>query len=126
MKREFINISGLPVSPFFSQAVKAGGTVYLSGIVGIHPATGKLDGDTIEAQTHRSLSNCAAILKQAGASLEDVVEVQVLLARPADFAGMNAAYAPFFPENPPARSACKLGVEIPNLLVSIRMTAVVN
>lgn len=126
MKREFINIAGLPASPFFSQAVKAGGMVYLSGIVGIDPATSKMAGDTIEEQTRQSLSNCEAILHEAGATLQDVVDVQVLLARPGDFVGMNAAYAPFFPENPPARSACKLGVEIPNLLVSIRMTAVVN
>jgi 2-iminobutanoate/2-iminopropanoate deaminase len=52
-----------------------------------------------------------------------VVEVQVLLTRPEDFAGMNEAYAEFFGDTPPARSVAKLGVELPGLWVSIRMTA---
>ena len=126
MTRETINIPGLPVSPFFSQAVKTGGTIYLSGIVGIDPDTGKLTGDSIAEQTRQALSNCESILQQAGASLHDVADVQVLLARPSDFTGMNAAYAPFFPADPPARSVCKLGVDVPGLLVSIRMTAVIS
>jgi 2-iminobutanoate/2-iminopropanoate deaminase len=81
-------------------------------------------GTTIQHQTRQSLINCDAILKAAGASRDDIVDVQVLLANPADFAGMNEAYGALFPEHPPARSVCKLGAEIPNLLVSIRMTAV--
>jgi 2-iminobutanoate/2-iminopropanoate deaminase len=55
-----------------------------------------------------------------------VVEVQVLLARPDDFAGLNEEYAKFFPSEPPARSVAKLGVELPNVLVSIKMTAVLS
>ena len=62
----------------------------------------------------------------AGASLEDVVEVGVLLTNPTDFVGMNDEYAIWFPAEPPARYVAKLGVEIPNVLVSIRMTAFVG
>ncbi len=59
----------------------------------------------------------------AGATLDDVVDVGVLLTDPGDFGGMNEEYARWFPSGPPARSAAKLGAEIPGLLVSIRMTA---
>ena len=58
-----------------------------------------------------------------GATLDDVVEVGVLLANPADFAGLNEEYATWFPTTPPARYVAKLGVELPGVLVSIRMTA---
>jgi 2-iminobutanoate/2-iminopropanoate deaminase len=62
-------------------------------------------------------------LQAAGATLHDVVEVGVLLADPADFSGMNEEYATRFPTDPPTRYVAKLGVEIPGVLVSIRMTA---
>ena len=70
--------------------------------------------------------NCRNILRAAGADLENVVEVHVLLARPNDFAGLNDEYAKFFPADPPARAVAKLGVELPNVLVSIKMTAVLG
>jgi 2-iminobutanoate/2-iminopropanoate deaminase len=97
--------------------------VYLSGIVGIDPKTNQIAGSTIQHQTRQALMNCENILRAAGASLENVVEVQVLLAKPTDFAGLNEEYAKFFPTDPPARAVAKLGVEVPNLLVSIKMTA---
>jgi 2-iminobutanoate/2-iminopropanoate deaminase len=125
MKKVFVTLPGLPTTPMFSHAVRIGQTVYLSGIVGIDPATGQMAGTTIQQQTRQSLANCQAILQEAGASRDSIVDVQVLLAHPADFAGMNEAYGAFFPESPPARSVCKLGVEVPNLLVSIKMTAVI-
>ena len=53
-----------------------------------------------------------------------MVEVHVLLVRPSDFAGLNEEYAKFFPTDPPTRYVSKLGVELPNLLVSIKMTAI--
>ena len=110
----------------FSQAVKAGGHVYVSGLVGVDIATGKLAGPTIQEQTRRALTNCQKVLQEAGATLGDVVEVGVLLTDPADFDGMNEEYATWFPVDPPARYAAKLGAEIPGLLISIRMTAFVG
>jgi 2-iminobutanoate/2-iminopropanoate deaminase len=125
MAKEIIHTADAPGSPYLSQAVKVGSTIYLSGIVGIDPATKQLHGSTIQEQTRQALKNCQSILLAANARLEDVVEVQILLVTPSDFAGLNEEYSKFFPNNPPARSVCKLGVEIPNLLVSIKMTAVV-
>ena len=86
-------------------------------------STGALAGSTIQEQTRQALTNCRAVLQAAGATLDDVVEVGVLLTNPADFAGMNDEYATWFPAAPPARSVAKLGVELPGVLVSIRMTA---
>lgn len=123
MPRQIITTSNAPSSPLFSQGVKAGPLVFLSGIVGIDPDTGSLAGNTIQAQTRQALANCEAILQAGGAGLDDVVEVGVLLTDPADFAGLNEEYLRWFPSEPPARYVAKLGVELPGLLVSIRMTA---
>lgn len=121
-----ISTADAPVSPLYSQAVRAGDFVYLSGMAGIDPTSGSVAGPTITDQVRRSLENCEAVLRAAGATLEDVVEVGVLLASPADFAEMNDEYARWFPEAPPARYVAKLGVELPGVLVSIRMTAYVG
>jgi 2-iminobutanoate/2-iminopropanoate deaminase len=124
MTKQIIRTSDAPSSPAFSQAVKVGSTIYVSGLVGIDPKTNQLAGSTIQEQTRQALINCENVLRAAGATLENVVDVQVLLTRPSDFAGLNEAYAKFFPADPPARSVAKLGVELPNVLVSIKMTAV--
>jgi reactive intermediate/imine deaminase len=121
--REVIGTPDAPSSPLYSQAVKAGGFVYVSGLVGIDVTTGALAGPTIQEQTRQALTNCQAVLRAAGASLEDVVEVGVLLTNPADFAGMNDEYAAWFPAAPPTRYVAKLGVELPGVLVSVRVTA---
>jgi len=122
--RQIIRTPGAPSSPLFSQAIQVGSTIYVSGTAGMDPATNQMAGTTIQEQTRQALVNCQSILRAAGASLENVVEVQVLLAKPSDFAGLNEEYAKFFPTDPPARAVAKLGVELPNLLVSIKMTAV--
>ena len=124
MTRQTIRTPAAPQSPLFSQAIKVGSTVYVSGTTGIDPATNQLAGLTIQEQTRQALRNCENILRAAGARLADVVEVQVLLARPNDFAGLNEEYAKFFPTDPPARAVAKFGVELPSVLVSIKMTAV--
>jgi 2-iminobutanoate/2-iminopropanoate deaminase len=98
----------------------------VSGTAGIDPGTNQLAGLTIQEQTRQALINCENILRAAGAKLENVVEVHVLLARSSDFAGLNEEYVKFFPTDPPTRAVSKLGVELPNLLVSIKMTAVVR
>jgi 2-iminobutanoate/2-iminopropanoate deaminase len=123
MPRQIITTANAPSSPLFSQAVKAGSQVFISGTTGIDPSTGRMAGDSIQAQTRQALANCEAILREAGATLDDVVEVGVLLIDPGDFAGMNEEYARWFPSDPPTRYAAKLGAEIPGLLVSILMTA---
>ena len=121
--REIITTPNAPSSPLYSQGVKAGNYVHISGLVGIDVETGSLAGPTIQEQTRHALTNCQAVLQAAGATLDDVVEIGVLLTRPTDFAGMNDEYATWFPAEPPTRYVAKLGVEIPGVLVSIRMTA---
>jgi reactive intermediate/imine deaminase len=123
MPREIITTANAPSSPLYSQGVKAGPLLVVSGIVGIDPSTGKLAGDTIQEQTRQALTNCKAILDAGGADLDDVIEVGVLLTDPADLAGLNEEYAHSFPSQPPTRYVAKLGVDLPGLLVSIRMTA---
>lgn len=91
--REVVTTPDAPSSPMYSQAVKAGPYVHVSGLVGIVSSTGALAGPTIQEQTKQALRNCQAVLGAAGATLEDVVEVGVLLTHPGDFAGMNEEYA---------------------------------
>ena len=122
--REIVSTSDAPSSPLYSQAVKAGGLVFVSGMTGSDVTTGTLAGPTIQEQTRQALANCRAVLLAAGTTWDDIVEVGVLLASPADFAGMNEEYAAWFPGTPPARFVAKLGVELPGVLVSIRLTAV--
>ena len=124
--RELIRTPNAPSSPLYSQAVKAGDHIYVSGLVGIDVNTGNLAGATIQAQTRQALTNCKTVLDAAGAMLEDVVEVGVLLTNPTDFAGMNNEYTTWFPVDPPARYVAKLGVESPGILISIRMTAILG
>jgi reactive intermediate/imine deaminase len=124
--REVISTPSAPSSPLYSQGIKAGPHLLLSGIVGIDPSTGSLAGDTITDQTRQAMENCAAILEAGGASLDDVLEVGILLTNSADFTGLNEEYAHWFTSEPPARYVAKLGVELPGLLVSIRMTAFVS
>jgi len=126
MARQVIVTPHAPSSPLYSQGVRVGAHVVTSGTTGIDPSTGRLAGDTIGAQTRQALDNCEAILRAGGATLDDVVEVGVLLADPDDFAGMNEEYARRFPVDPPARYAAGLGARLPGLLVSIRMTAILE
>lgn len=123
MTKEIVSTEEAPSSPFFSQGVKAGPFVFVSGIVGADPDTGHTAGNSVQEQTRQALANCEAILRGAGAGLSDVVEVGVLLSVPTDFPGLNEEYARWFPEDPPTRYVAKLGVELPGILVSIRMTA---
>ncbi len=126
MPRQIITTANAPSSPLYSQGVKVGPHVLVSGIAGIDPSTGNLAGDTIQDQARQALTNCAAILQAGGASLEDVIEVGVLLTNPADFAALNEEYGRWFPSEPPTRYVAKLGVELPGLLISVRMTAFIT
>ena len=124
MPREIITTPDAPSSPLYSQAVRAGTHVFVSGMVGVDVVTGAIVGDTIQQQTRQAFANCETVLKAAGAGLDDVVEVGVLLTRPDDFAGLNEEFARWFKSALPARYVAKLGVELPGILVSVRMTAV--
>ena len=124
--REVIKTADAPSSPLYSQGIRVGQTVHISGLVGVDVATGNLAGTTVQEQTRQALANCQAVLQAAGGALTDAIEVGVLLSDPNDFAGMNEEYATWFPADPPTRYVAKLGVELPGVLVSIRMTAFVG
>ncbi len=122
--REVLRTEAAPASPVYSQGVRVGSHILVSGLVGIDVATGRLAGASIQEQTRQALTNCQAVLHAGGATLDDVVEVGVLLADPDDFAGMNEEYTAWFPSDPPCRYVTTLGAVIPGVLVSIRMTAI--
>jgi 2-iminobutanoate/2-iminopropanoate deaminase len=88
----------------YSAGVKAGQFIYTAGQAGLNPQTGQLVSGGIEAETRQTLTNLQHILEAGGSSLAQVVKTTVFLRDMADFAAMNAVYAGFFTENPPARS----------------------
>ena len=87
----------------YSQAIMAGDTLYISGQLGIVPATGLIP-ETVGQQARQSLDNICAILKEAGLSCNDVVKTTVLLADINDFGAVNAIYAEYFTGDKPARA----------------------
>jgi 2-iminobutanoate/2-iminopropanoate deaminase len=106
MHKEIISTPLAPsaIGPY-SQAVRAGDLLFVSGQIPIDPSTGKLiDDRTIKGQTQRVLENLLAIVAAAGGSAENVLKTTVFLRDMEDFAEMNAAYSEFFRSSPPARS----------------------
>jgi 2-iminobutanoate/2-iminopropanoate deaminase len=92
----------------YSQAVRAGNFVYLSGQIGVDPVDRQLVPGGVEAETRQTLENIRAVLEAAGLGLEDVVQCQVFLADIGDYAAVNAVYSSYFPEGPPARAAVQV------------------
>lgn len=88
----------------YSQAVIAGGFVFVSGQIPINPATGEFVPGGVAEQTEQVMRNLASILSAAGSSITDVVKTTVFLADMGDFAAMNEVYGRYFPEDPPARA----------------------
>ncbi|MBQ7535655.1 MAG: RidA family protein [Stomatobaculum sp.] len=110
----------------YSQGIKAGKTIYVSGQIPIDPATGEFAGQDIESQTRQSLTNIRNILKEAGADMSAVVKTTVLLKDIADFAAMNKVYAEFFTEPYPARAAFQVAAIPKGALVEIEAVAVTD
>jgi 2-iminobutanoate/2-iminopropanoate deaminase len=107
----------------YSQAIVANGFVFCSGTAGIDPQTGEAP-EGIEAQTEQALRNLAAVLAQAGASMEDVVKTTIFYSDVATFGMVNEIYARHMPDPPPARSS-PANVALPKgLLISIDAIAV--
>jgi reactive intermediate/imine deaminase len=105
MSRQIIHTSGAPQAiGTYSQAVKVGDTVYLSGQIGLDPHTMQLV-EGIENQVHRVFKNLAAVAEAAGGSLQDVVKLNVFLTDLGNFALVNSIMAEYFKEPYPARAA---------------------
>ncbi|MCK6619750.1 MAG: RidA family protein [Calditrichaceae bacterium] len=112
-----------PVGPY-NQAVVAGNLVFTAGQVAIDPRTNEVLAGGIEEQTRLVLKNLQAILHAAGSDLGKVLKTTVFLKNMNDFPAMNAVYAEFFPENPPARSTVEVGRLPKDVLVEIECIAV--
>ena len=125
MAKEAISTANAPaaIGPY-SQAIKAGGTIYVSGQLPIDPATGEFAGDDIRSQTRQSLTNVKNILSEAGTDIGAVVKTTVLLADIADFAAMNEVYAEFFEAPFPARAAFQVAALPKAAKVEIEVVAV--
>ncbi|TDC97624.1 Rid family hydrolase [Actinomadura sp. 7K507] len=107
----------------YSQGIVAGGMVYTAGLGPQDPATGKIQGDTVEEQTAQVLRNLQAVLAEAGAGFEDVVKVTVHLERlDRDFKGFDTAYRSMMPEPRPVRTT--VGSTLAGILVEIDVVAV--
>lgn len=92
----------------YSQAIRVGDMLYTAGQVALDPASGQLVEGGIEAQTRRVLDNLAAVLAAAGGNLANVVKTTVFMQDLGEFAAMNAVYAEYFTQNPPARSTVQV------------------
>ncbi len=105
MKRDIVHTDKAPkaIGPY-SQAIRTETMIYTAGQTGLDPATGELVGSTVEEQTRQVLINLQNVVEAAGSTLAQVVKTTVFLKDMNDFSKMNAIYAEFFGENPPARS----------------------
>ena len=100
-----------PVGPY-NQGIIHNGTLYASGQIAINPATGELVLDSIEAETHQVMKNIGAVLKEAGATFEDVLKCSVFVSDMKNYGRINAVYAEYFNDDTaPAREL----VEVANL-----------
>ncbi len=123
MSREIIRTDQAPKSPAYSQAVKAGGLVFVAGQGPFDPVTGEVTGETIQEQTRQCLHNVSEILAAAGSSLAKVVSATFILAEESDFAGMNEEWVKWFPSDPPARQGARLPIRPKGMKVSIAVIA---
>jgi 2-iminobutanoate/2-iminopropanoate deaminase len=111
-----------PIGPY-SQAVRKGNTLFLSGQLGLDPVTGKLKEPGFDAQARQALENQKAILEAAGFSLEDVVQCQVFLTDMGNYPAFNAVYREFFDTDFPARAVLEVSRIPADGLVEIMMVA---
>ena len=113
MTRHAVSTSGAPsaIGPY-SQGITSGDLIFCSGQLGLDPATGDMVEGGVGAQAERALRNLSAVLDAAGATFDDVVKTTIFLADIGDFATVNAVYATFMPDPPPARSTFAVG-ELP-------------
>ncbi|MGH2585011.1 MAG: RidA family protein [Dehalococcoidia bacterium] len=107
----------------YSQAITAGGLVFVSGQLALRPGSGELVGSTIQEQTEQIFANLRAILEAAGSGLDRLVKTTVFLVNLGDFAGMNEVYARHIGERPPARSTVEVAALPSSALVEIEAVA---
>ena len=107
----------------YSQAIQVQNTLYLAGQIALDPQSGQLVEGGIEVQTHRVMQNLNAVLEEAGFNFNDVVQTQVFLSDLNNYTAMNAVYAKYFVESPPARAVVEAARIPRDALVEIMMVA---
>ena len=122
MKAIHSDMAPAAIGPY-SQAIRTGNVVFISGQLPIDPATGNFAEGGIKELTRQSLNNAKAILAAEGLTMADVVKTTVLMADMADFAEMNEVYAEFFQAPVPARSAFAVKTLPKNARVEIELIA---
>ena len=110
----------------YSQAILAGDHIYISGQLGIDPATGEFAGDTAALQARQAFANIDAILNQAGCSMNNIVKTTCFLSNMEDFAAVNEVYEEFLEEPYPARSAFEVAKLPKGGLVEIETIAIIK
>lgn len=127
MNKEIVSTPNAPkaIGPY-SQAVRIGDHVFTAGQIGLDPSTMEIVSGGVEAQTRQVLTNLKQVLDAAGSGLGRVVKTTVFLSDMASFAAMNAVYAEFFSENPPARSTVAVAGLPKGGLVEIEAIALVG
>jgi 2-iminobutanoate/2-iminopropanoate deaminase len=123
MASGIISTDAAPRSPYYSQAVRAAGLIFVSGQGPTDPATGQVAGTTIQERTRQCLRNVEAILAAAGSSIERVVSATFILRDPADFAGMNEEWLRWFPTDQPARQGARHPLDVDGQTISIAVVA---
>jgi 2-iminobutanoate/2-iminopropanoate deaminase len=108
----------------YSQAIKAGGFVFLSGQIAIDPGTGTVVNGGVAAQTERVMENLTAVLRAAGSSLDRVVKTTVYLKSLSEFAAMNEVYGRYWKSAPPARATVEVSRLPKDVLVEIDVIAI--
>jgi 2-iminobutanoate/2-iminopropanoate deaminase len=111
-----------PIGPY-SQAVKTGGFLFLSGQVALDPKSGEMTGGDIRQQTERVMENIKGILEAAGSNLHHVIKTTVFLKDMNEFPAMNEVYGRYFTAAPPARSTVQVARLPKDALVEIEVTA---
>ena len=114
-----------PVGPY-SQAILAGGMLFVSGQIPLNPSTGQLEINNIEEATHRVMKNIAALLSEAGLSFENVVKTSIFLQDLSDFQAVNGIYASYFQGVPPARETVEVARLPLDVNIEISCIALVN
>jgi 2-iminobutanoate/2-iminopropanoate deaminase len=109
----------------YSQAIRTGGLVFVSGQLALRPGGHEIVGDSIEEQTEQIMANLGAILEEAGSGLDRLVKTTVFLANLSDFQGMNEVYARHVGDSPPARSTVEVAALPSGALVEIEAVAAV-
>ena len=122
--RKNFNTSRAPrMSDAFPQSVIADNFIFLSGMPGLDPATGKVISSDFEAQVKQSFENIRIVLEEAGSGLSNVVKTTIFMVAGNDFSVINKIYKEFFPENAPARSTPQVMPFPAGILVSVECVA---